>query len=228
MGFILFYLKPKLRHFQTFSFLVTLIAKTKHGVHLMEKNKTFLAESNFIRLIDSPTRFSAFLHSCIDHIFTNMSSHIITDSGVLPRDVCFGHSPVFVDIRLNSTIKNKSYKRKVWNFKNADFDKFRTTLQNISWNEILSHDDVNWTTSIFMENIIKAAEACIPQYDITVRPKDKPWFSGDQRRLIRRRNRMFRRSLVVVRILWKKSKGYFLFSSCESVHHIVSQEKYPH
>ena len=44
-----------------------------------------------------------------------------------------------------------------------------------------------------MENIIKAAEACIPRYDITVRPKDKPWFSGDLRRLIRRRNRMFHR-----------------------------------
>ena len=44
-----------------------------------------------------------------------------------------------------------------------------------------------------MENLIKAAEACIPRYDITVRPKDKPWFSGDLRRLIRRRNRMFHR-----------------------------------
>ena len=155
--------------------------------------KLFFADSNFIQIIDSLTRFSAFSHSCIDHIFTNMSSHIITDSGVLPRDVCFDHSPVFVNIRLNSNIKNKSYKRKVWNFKNADFDKFRTTLQNISWNEILSKNDVNETTSIFMENIIKAAEACIARYDITVRPKDKPWFSADLRRLIRRRNRMFHR-----------------------------------
>ena len=90
--------------------------------------KLFFADSNFIQLIDSRTRFSAFSHSCIDHIFTNMSSHIITDSGVLPHDVCFDHSPVFVKIRLNSNIKNKSYKRKVWNFKNTDFDKFRTTL----------------------------------------------------------------------------------------------------
>ena len=155
--------------------------------------KLFFADSNCIQIIDSPTRFSAFSHSCIDHIFTNMSSHIITDSGVLPRDVCFDHSPVFVNIRLNSNIKNKSYKRKVWNFKNADFDKSRTTLQNISWNDILSINDVNETTSIFMENIIKAAEACIPRYDITVRPKDKPWFSGDLRRLIRRRNIMFHR-----------------------------------
>ena len=80
-----------------------------------------------------------------------MPSHIIPDSGVLPRDVCFDHSSVFVNIRLKSNIQNKSYKRKVWNFKNADFDKFRTTLQNISWNEILSKNDVNETTSIFME-----------------------------------------------------------------------------
>ena len=112
-----------------------------------------------------------------------MSSHIITDSGVLPRDVCFDHSPVFVNIRLNSNIKNKSYKRKVSNVKNADCDKFRTTHQNISWNEILTKNDVNETTSILMKNIIKAAEACIPRYDITVRPKDKTWFSGDLRRL---------------------------------------------
>ena len=101
-----------------------------------------------------------------------MSSHIITDSGVLPRDVRFDHSPVFVNIRLNSNIKKKAYK-KVWNFKNADFDKFRTTLQNISYNKILSKNDVNETTSIFMENIIKAAEACILRYDITVRPKER-------------------------------------------------------
>ena len=116
--------------------------------------KLFFADTNFIQLIDSPTHFSAFSHSCIDQIFTNMSSHIIPDSGVLPRDVCFDHPPVFVNIRLDSNIQNKSYKRNVWNFKNADFDKFRTTLQNISWNEILSKIDVNETTSIFMENII--------------------------------------------------------------------------
>ena len=91
MGFILFYLELKLRHFQTCSFLVTLIAETKHGVHHSDntcpagKNlKLFFADSNFIQMIDSPTRFSAFSHSCIDHIFTNMSSHIITDSGVFP------------------------------------------------------------------------------------------------------------------------------------------------
>ena len=90
-----------------------------------------------------------------------MSSHIITDSGVFPRDVCFDHSPVFVNIRLNSNNQNTSYKTKVWNFKNAYFDKFRTTLQNISWNEIVSNNDVNETTLIVMENIIKAADACI-------------------------------------------------------------------
>ena len=36
------------------------------------------------------------------------------------------------------------------------------------------------------------AEHCIPKYSVTIRPRDKPWFTSELRYLIRKRNRFFK------------------------------------
>ena len=68
----------------------------------------------------------------------------------------------------------RSYKRKIWNYARADFDKFHEILRE--------HDLV--TQAVF-----DAASKSIPNKTVTIRPNDHPWLICRIKILIRKRKR---------------------------------------
>ena len=152
--------------------------------------KSFFDSISFEQLIHEPTRFAADRESCIDLLFTNVP-HLCIDVGtesVLPN--C-DHAPIIATMKLRHE-RLASYTREVWNFKNADMEKFRNLLSAAPWVNVMLNDDVNDGVRIWADMFLKIAEECIPHYSVTIRPKDKPWMSSDIRKAIRNRKRLFK------------------------------------
>ena len=79
-----------------------------------------------------------------------------------------------------------NYDIKFWHLKSA------TALKGliVPWNTIFATDDINKKTNNFMNLLTYNAKLFIPCYETTIRPRDKPWFNGVIRRLMRTRNRL--------------------------------------
>ena len=89
-------------------------------------------------------------------------------------------------------IKQKSYKRFVWDFNNVNESEFCNALVTANLDVFTSHNDIksiyeNWFTGLY--NVI---ESHICHKFVTIRPPDKPWMNNSIRRAIRRRNRLFK------------------------------------
>ena len=151
--------------------------------------KNFFDCNDFSQLIDEPTRFGNTSHSCIDHIFTN-STFNVNEFGTLPKDSCFDHCPIYFRLYPQTSSIHTAYKRTVWNYKNANFLMFRISLMNVAWNTIFTAGDINEITNNFMNLLTYNAKLFIPCYETTIRPRDKPWFNSEIRRLMRTRNRL--------------------------------------
>ena len=129
------------------------------------------------------------LYSSLDVILTNSPS-VITKHGVLAT-ICSDHKPIYACLNF-SNHKIASYKRTVWDFKNANFDNFRYKLSSINWNFIDVNDDIDLITDIFTEKFMGAAKDTIPNKECYVRGKDKPWMHNEIRKQIRIRRRIHR------------------------------------
>ena len=89
-----------------------------------------------------------------------------------------------------SSIHTAYKRRTVWNYKNANFFMFRTRLINVVWNTIFTTEDINEMTNNFLNFLTYKAKLFIPCYETTIRPRDKPWFNSEIRRLMRTRNKL--------------------------------------
>ena len=152
-------------------------------------NATFQSE-NYVQLIDEPTRIVPNVSSCIDLIFTN-DQHIIHDFGVRDQIANCDHCPIYVTLN-RQLKKNKSYKRMVWDFKHGDYDKFRSMLLQASWNRCYDNNSIDNTVGNWMSLFTTIAEECVPHYMTTIRPRDKPFMNSNLRRLMRKRDRLYK------------------------------------
>ena len=112
----------------------------------------------------------------------------MNEFGTLPKDSCFDHCPIYFRLYPQTSSIHTAYKRTVWNYKNANFLMFRTSLMNVAWNTIFTTGDINEITNNFMNLLTYNAKLFIPCYETTIRPRDKPWFNSEIRRLMRTRN----------------------------------------
>lgn len=91
---------------------------------------------------------------------------------------------------------NRSYKRNVWRYKDADFDKLNKLINDCDWRNIISNaENVNNATELFTSQYLKLVRECIPEKSVTIRPKDKPWSDSTLRKTIRIRNRLRNKAL---------------------------------
>ena len=115
----------------------------------------------------------------------------VFDSGTLVVDPNISdHKCTYISIK-TSVSYNKAYERKVWQYKNADFDKLNLLIKNTDWNTvILSAENVDQAVLNFSNTFLTHIRECIPEKVIIIRPKDKPWFDSALRKEIRIRNRL--------------------------------------
>jgi hypothetical protein len=75
----------------------------------------------------------------------------------------------------------RAYQRKIWDYKNADFDRLNLMIHEstCNWSSIIG-DAINVTeaTENFTSHFLSCVRECVSEKCITIRPKDKPWFDS--------------------------------------------------
>ena len=70
----------------------------------------------------------------------------------------------------------KTFKRKVWNYHQTDFDRYRTLLSEKDLeNEIERNSNIDDNVQYLTPAILRASEESIPNKTVTIRPNDHPW-----------------------------------------------------
>ena len=131
-------------------------------------------------IITAPTRVSLTRASLLDPIIiSDACSYSFSDVIDVDRDIS-DHKACVVDFNFGTS--PNSCTRKVWCYKDADYEKFNNLINNVDWIEVLNTDSVNESCDVFINKYIELAEKCIPRKTITIRHNDKPWFATELRR----------------------------------------------
>jgi hypothetical protein len=146
----------------------------------------FLAQNHLSQHITEPTRYHNNKGSLLDLIITNRRG-LIKNTEVIAPVHLNDHCTITGLIDL-PTCKPQSYKRRMWQYKLANFDDFRNKLNEVASDDCLDEDPTtaceNWT-KLFSDVV----NTNIPHKDVTVRPEDSKWYNGYLRRLCHKQKR---------------------------------------
>ena len=102
------------------------------------------------------------------------------------------HCPVMVLLKFTWP-RASSFKRKIWYYKLADYNKFRELLSEASLENLFqSNDNINQNIQDITDAIVSAAEKSIPNKIVTAKPNESPWITCHIKSLIRKYRRIFR------------------------------------
>ena len=100
------------------------------------------------------------------------------------------HCPVFVLLKFIRP-KVNTYKRKIWNYQRADFEKYRQLLREHDLTNKIRNKELDSSVQIVADAIFDAAEKSIPNKLVNIRPSDYPWITCHIKSLIRKRRRIY-------------------------------------
>lgn len=172
---------------------------------------------NLKQLIQEPTHFTETSSSLIDLFLVRTPSNVLM-SGVIDNfipDQTRYHCPIILLMKFVRP-KLKSFKRHIWNYNLADYDKFRQILYNINWENELNTEDVDLKVYNITSSIINAGKQAIPNKVVTIRPGESPWITSRIKKIIRKRKRTFRK--------FKKTKEIGLFEKYKHLRNTVVKE----
>ena len=144
-----------------------------------------LDEFNLQQLVTEPTRNS----NILDLLITNRED-LIQGSKVV--DGIPGSDHESVQFGVNLTRKPLSrHKRRMYNFRKADFEAYRELLSKVPWTCCFLTDSIEDCWRCFKDVILSVADQCIPK--ITLKPrKRKFWLSDETLLQIRRKRRAYK------------------------------------
>lgn len=151
--------------------------------------RDIILANSLVNIICVPTRERALL----DPIIVPEDLRVL-DSGILetPREIS-DHEATYVILAHNYALSS-SFKRTIWLYKHADFNKLRTKIISFDWKCLLD-GTTNQACLIFKETFLKFAKECIPNKEVTIRPDDKPWYDSEIRLYSRKRDRQKSKAL---------------------------------
>ena len=132
---------------------------------------------------NSATRITESTSSCLDLIMTQ-SPHIVSRTEVLPA-IWSDHSVPCAYIR-NTVIKNKPFKRIIYNYSKLDSNKFCNLLTNVNWRNIIENDTIDLSAVNFIDTFFEIAKQFMPAKTIFVRQRDALWINDEIRILIKK------------------------------------------
>ena len=156
------------------------------------KIKDLILQFNLTQLIKDVTHFTETSASLIDLIIIRNTNNILT-SGVadpLSPDLIRYHCPVFVLLKFIRP-KVRTYKRKIWNYQKADFEKYRQLLSEHDLANQVRGNELDTNVQVIANAIFDAAEKAIPNKIVNIRPSDYPWITCHIKSLIRKRRRIY-------------------------------------
>ncbi|XP_053406441.1 uncharacterized protein LOC123527061 [Mercenaria mercenaria] len=161
------------------------------------KISRLMSSYSSVQLISEPTHFTENSQSLIDLVFVNNPQHVISSFTADPfiPDLTRFHCPTVVVFKFQKP-KITAFKRKIWKYDQADFDSYREELDQVDWDTLLNIDDLDSVADDLSNTILDIASKTIPSKIVTIRPADIPWFHSGIRKLIRQRNRLFRKAKI--------------------------------
>lgn len=153
------------------------------------KLKSIAESLSLSQLIKDPTRMEGSTHNLRDLIFISDIS-LVAESGLLSSFSTIDHFPIYLAIEGQATNPRRQQKT-IWDYSKLDPQRLTHQLMTTNWNEILDND-TDTATSLFTSTLSKAAEDCIPRKTVPAISRDKSWVTGELKKLIRKRNRLFR------------------------------------
>ena len=144
------------------------------------------------QIIETPTRITTQSANILDLIITDAPA-FIQQSGVLPPVGTCDHSPVYCRINFKTTVK-RAYHRTIWNYDEANLDGLYDALSSAPWHvAFATSDNVNDALEYWQNLYLQNINSFIPNKNVIIHPKDKPWVTTELKRLIRKRNASWRR-----------------------------------
>ena len=124
------------------------------------KFRDILLINDMINIIDEPTRVTNLTQTLLDPIaITNGIT--VFDSGIFQTDNAISdHYGTYAHIKVDFQ-SNNPFKRKVWNYKRADFLRLNTLIRSTDWS-FLHNDTVDVACESFISTFLNLARACIP------------------------------------------------------------------
>jgi hypothetical protein len=145
------------------------------------------------QIVTEPTRPASL--TLLDLVITNHPGKI--KDCQISAPVCSDHSPVAFKFTSVHKFKTPCYTRKIWLYKDADWENFRQNLRSSGINDLTNINDIDILTDLFTAKLLEAASKSIPNKNVSIRPRDKPWMTNQIRREMRKRERFFKH--------WKKN-----------------------
>ena len=155
------------------------------------------------QLVTIPTHYKG---NILDNILTDkpeLISGLTVDSSQKPCGS--DHYPIFFKLKLNAKRK-RPCKRKIYNFKQADWSNLNRELASINWDDLLSGHSVEESWLFFKEKLTSSCNMHIPKISICDEFQP-PWFDSEVFDLCRKKERLHKE--------WKESskdEKYFKFS----------------
>lgn len=160
------------------------------------KFRDILLLNNMKNVINEPTRVTPYSSTLLDPIA--MSNNITClHSGIFETDKRISdHIGTFSFIKIIIS-SSSTFKRRVWNYKRADFSSLNNKIQSTDWS-FLNVDDLNTSVVNFTNTFLDLAKLCIPNTFATIRPSDRPWYNSDIRKISRKRDRLRKKQNLLI------------------------------
>jgi hypothetical protein len=152
---------------------------TFHGQKLMH----FSSSNNMFINVHEPTRITQNSSTILDQILTN-SSHLISEVTIEPPISTNDHCTVIACVSLQ-TKTDPPYSRLIWEYNKGDIHGLKQCLRSTDWNSCFTSGNPDEVARAWTETFINCARQYIPNKMVTIRPKDKPWYNNELRRLKR-------------------------------------------
>ena len=170
---------------------------------------------NLHQLIDEPTHFTETSSTITDLILvSNVQSIEMFGVGepFLMQDIRY-HCPIYSIFTLKKPV-TKTFKRKIWLYEKGNYDELRTKVSEFDWNNV-RNEDTNQYALNFSSKLLEISSDCIPTKFITLRPQDVPWMNNNIRKLMKKRNRLYKK--------YKNNKSPEKYNSYKKIRNEVTQ-----
>lgn len=145
------------------------------------------------QLISEPTHYTENSSSLIDLVFTSDKNSILA-SGVgepfLEQNLRY-HCPIFFVLKSHK-ITTPVFRRHIWLYDRGDYRHFSRDLQETEW-VALRDNDIDIYAQNITNHVLILAEKHVPNKNITVRQTDPPWLTNDIKKMMRKRQRIYKK-----------------------------------
>jgi hypothetical protein len=116
--------------------------------------RDILSSNNLVNKIREHTRVSNTTRTLIDPVLTTNDLKVV-ESGTLEVEPSVSdHKATYISVSLKYDLK-RAYKRKIWEYKNADLDTLNMLIHDYDWQSIINDNyPVELATKIFSEQFV--------------------------------------------------------------------------